>query len=209
MSKLTIITSIFILGLIFMIINKPKSIFESFTNKRKYRCPNILIQKDKHIFLYNSELAPVPGVNPIMFDNLSEYVEFTKWQRSQGIRCPALFLQHSYNAQGRSVYKARPSPTELQGGLEEGRVTENRTLAPQTLLLNATRNNPPYNNDQYPGYDPDNQYIGLSTPLDKITNEGEGISPNPMDTNWGGDKYTNKLIKQGYYKGNEVELAVA
>ena len=24
---------------------------------------------------------------------------------------------------------------------------------------------------------PDNQYIGLSTPLDKITNEGEGISP--------------------------------
>lgn len=208
MSKLTIITSIFILGLIFMIINKPKSIFESFTNKRKYRCPNILIQKDKHIFLYNSELAAVPGVNPIMFDNLNEYVEFTKWQRSQGIRCPSLFLQHSYNAQGRSVYKARPSPTELQGGLEEGRVRENRTLAPQTLLLNATRNNPPYNNDQYPGYDPDNQYMGLSTPLDKITNEGEGISPIPMDTNWGGDKYTNKLIKQGYYKGSEVKLAV-
>ena len=92
MSKLAIITSIFILGLIFMIINKPKSIFESFTNKRKYRCPNILIQKDKHIFLYNSELAPAPGVNPIMFDNLNEYVEFTKWQRSQGIRCPALFF---------------------------------------------------------------------------------------------------------------------
>jgi hypothetical protein len=192
-----------------MIINKPKSMFESFTNKRKYRCPNILIQKDKHIFLYNSELAPVPGVNPIMFDNLNEYVEFTKWQRSQGIRCPSLFLQHSYNAQGRSVYKVRPSPTELQGGLEEGRVTENRTLAPQTLLLNATRNNPPYNNDQYPGYDPHNQYIGQSTPLDKITNEGEEITPNPMDTNWGGDKYTNQLIKQGYYKGNKVKLAVA
>ena len=197
MSKLAIITSIFILGLIFMIINKQKSIFESFTNKRKYRCPNILIQKDKHIFLYNSELAPVPGVNPIMFDNLNEYVEFTKWQRSQGIRCPVLFLQHSYNAQGRSVYRARPSPTELEGGLEEGKVTENRTLAPQTLLLNATRNNPPYNNEQYPGYDPDNQYIGLSTPLDKIINEGEEISPNPMDTNCGGDK------------GNEVKLAVA
>ena len=144
-----------------------------------------------------------------MFDNLNEYVDFTKWQRSQGIRCPVLFLQHSYNAQGRSVYKARPSPTELQGGLEEGKLTENRTLAPQTLLLNATRNNPPYNNDQFPGYDPDNQYIGLSTPLDKITNEGEGISPNPMDTNWGGDKYTNALIKQGYYKENEVKLAVA
>ena len=209
MSKLAIITSIFILGLIFMIINKPKSLFETFNNRRRYRCPNILIQKDKNIFLYNSELAPVPGVNPIMFDNLNEYVEFTKWQRSQGIRCPVLFLQHSYNAEGRSVYKARPSPTELQGGLEEGKLTENRTLAPQTLLLNATRNNSPFNNDQFPGYDPDNQYIGLSTPLDKISNEGEGISPNPMDTNWGGDKYTNQLIKQGYYKGSEVKLAVA
>ena len=108
--------------------------------------------------------------------------------------------RHSYNAQGRSVYKARPSPTELQGGLEEGKVTENRTLAPQTLLLNANRNNPPYNNNQFPGYDPDNQYIGLSTPLDKITNEGEGISPNPMDT--------NQLIKQGYYKDNEVKIWV-
>ena len=45
--------------------------------------------------------------------------------------------------------------------------------------------------------------------LDKLTNEGKGISPNPMDTNWGGDKYTNNLIKQGYYKGSEVKLAVA
>ena len=209
MSKLAIITSIFILGLIFMIINKPKSLFETFNNRRRYRCSNILIQKDKNIFLYNSDLAPVPGVNPIIFNNLNEYVEFTKWQRSQGIRCPVLFLQHSYNAQGRSVYKARPSPTELQGGLEEGKLTENRTLAPQTLLLNATRNNPPYNNDQYPGYDPDNQYIGLSTPLDKISNERETISPNPMDTNWGGDSYTNSLIKQGYYKDNEVQINVS
>ena len=208
MSKLIIIFIIFILGLMFTLLNKPKCIFESFTNKRKYRCPNILIQKDKHIFLYNSELAPVPGVNPIMFDNLNEYVEFTKWQRSQGIRCPALFLQHSYDAQGRPVYKARPSPTELQGGLEETKVNHNRTLAQETLLLDATRSNPPYNNQQMPGYDPDNQYIGLTTPLDKIGNENMQVSPNPMDTNWGGDKYTNLLIKKGFYKGDEVEIKV-
>lgn len=208
MNKILIIIIIFILGLVFSLINKPENIIEKFTNKRKYRCPNILIQKDKSIFLYNSDLAPVPGVNPIMFDNLNDYVEFTKWQRSQGIRCSVLFLQHSYDAQGNSVYKNRPSPECLEGGLEETKVNKNRQTPERSLLLNATRNNPPFNNNQFPGFDPHNQYIGLKTPLDEMTNENSKVSPNPMDTNWGGDRLTNKLINEGYYKGNEVALYV-
>ena len=39
-------------------------------------------------------------------------------------------------------------------------------------------------------------------------NDKTGVSANPMDNNWGGDKYTRNLIKQGYYKGNEVSLYV-
>lgn len=81
------------------------------------RCPNLLIQKGTVLFLYNTKLAPVPGVNPIRFDNLEEYVEFTEWLRGQGIKCPILFLQHSIDAQGESIYNIRPSPTNLQGGL--------------------------------------------------------------------------------------------
>ena len=37
------------------------------------RCPNILIQKGPKYYLYNSNVAQVPGVNPIEFNNLEEY----------------------------------------------------------------------------------------------------------------------------------------
>ena len=86
-------------------------------NGSKNRCPNLLIQKGTTLYLHNTNLAAIPGVNPIRFDNLEEYIEFIEWLRSQGIKCPILFLQHSVNAQGESVYNIRPSPTDLQGGL--------------------------------------------------------------------------------------------
>jgi hypothetical protein len=81
------------------------------------RCPNMLIQKGTTLFLYNTKVAAVPGVNPIRFENLEEYVEFMDWLRGNGIKCPVLFLQHSVSAQGESIYSIRPSPTEPQGGL--------------------------------------------------------------------------------------------
>ena len=215
MKKILIIFAIFILGLLFISFNKPSSFTERFSidelkNKPIYRCPNILIQKDKYIFLYNSKLAPVPGVNPLKFNDLNEYVEFTKWQRSQGIRCPVLFLRHSYDAQGNGVYKARPSPTDLQGGLEETKIDQGNVLPQQSMLLDASRNDPPYNKNMVPSFDAHNQYIGLDTPLDKMFHEkAHGISPNPMDNNWGGAKFTQGLVDQGYYKDNEVEIQVA
>ena len=44
------------------------------------------------------------------------------------------------------------------------------------------------------GFDPQNQYIGLKTPIDQIGFQGTK-SPNPMDTNWGGIKYTQKSLE--------------
>jgi len=82
------------------------------------RCPNVLIQKGSAFYLFNSKLAKIPGVNPLQFNSLDEYVEFTEWQRSQGIRCPILYLQESYDAQGNPVLKAHSSPTEIHGGLQ-------------------------------------------------------------------------------------------
>ena len=81
------------------------------------RCPNMLIQKGAAFYLYNTKLAEVPGVNPVRFNNLEEYVEFLDWQRSQGIRCPVLYLQEVYDSQGNMTYKARPCVTDPQGGL--------------------------------------------------------------------------------------------
>ena len=43
------------------------------------------ITKDNKIYLYNSNLARVPGINPVVFNTLDEYGEFLDWQKSQNI----------------------------------------------------------------------------------------------------------------------------
>ena len=179
---------------------------EGFSSSKQERCPDVLIQKGKGLFLYNSKVAQVPGVNPVEFENLEDYVEFLDWQRSQGIRCPVLYLQHSYDTQGESVYKVRPSPTDLQGGLPPTIPT-----APNpTLLIDATRNDMPYNENSMPAYDQTSFYQGSTTPLDKMNQEEQGLlySPNPMDDNWGGRDYTQSLVDSGFYAGNEVQINV-
>ena len=179
---------------------------EAFTNNKE--CPNILVQDGKHIILYNSRVAKIPGVNPIKFKNLEEYVEFLKWQRYEGIDCPILFLQHSYDIQGNSVYKNRPDPTDLHGGLPSVAPLMNNDII-QSKLLDAGHDDPPYNKNLYPGFDPQNQYIGLETPLDKMFHQDIGsVSPNAMDPNWGGVKYTQKLVDEGVYKEDNVKIYV-
>lgn len=203
--KVVMSISIFLLGLYYF--TKYGSV-EGFVAADGYRCPTTLIQKGSEFFLYNSKLAEVPGVNPLKFNNLEEYVEFTEWQRSQGMLCPILYVQEVYDTQGKRVFKGRPSPTDLQGGLPD--YTPNQLLlAEPDKLLDASRDDHPYNTNSYPGFDQQNQYVGLDTPLDKMYNEAKGgLSPNPMDDNWGGAKYTQQLIDQGYYKDNEVAIAV-
>jgi len=210
MYKLAIVIAVFILGLCF--VTKHNNV-EAFDSKFHARCPNILIQKGSAFFLYNSKLAKVPGVNPLRFNHLDDYVEFTDWQRSQGIRCPVLYLQESYDAQGNPVLKGRPSPTNLQGGLPDyiiqGGLADAVPLVPTTKLADATRNDPPYNTYSYPGFDGQNQNIGATTPLDKMFHEtGSKVSDNPMDTNWGGLEYTQSLVDAGYYEGDQVSIQI-
>jgi len=186
------------------------------------RCPNLLIQKGSRFYLYNSKLAQVPGVNPVEFNNLEDYTEFLDWQRSQNIRCPVLYLQETYDAQGNKVYKTRPSVSEPQSGLPPSiasssgdMIIESNLGTPgvlaypnPTLLVDATRNDPPYNTNSYPAHDQTDYYIGTSTPLDMmdVAAEQAPISADPMHSNWGGAKYTENLVKEGYYKENEVSL---
>ena len=82
---------VFCLGMSFYINNT--SIEGLTTMDGEMRCPNILIQKGPKYYLYNSNVAQVPGVNPIEFNNLEEYTEFLEWQRGAGIRCPVLYVQ--------------------------------------------------------------------------------------------------------------------
>ena len=194
---------LFLVGLYFYIKSNE---LEGFTGLSNRQCPNMLIQKDSKIYLYNSKLAKVPGVNPVEFDNLEDYVEFLDWQRSQGIRCPVLFLQMTHDAQGNTVYKVRPSITEPQAG-----IPPNFPVYPNpTLLVDATRNDPPYNKNSYPAFDQSSFYQGTTTPLDVMNIEQENMlySPDPMDPNWGGPDYTQKLVDTGYYAGNEVAIRI-
>ena len=218
MLKLILITIVFILGLYFSVKYTSEQVIEGFDNSQS-ACPNILIQKGKEIYLHNSKMAKIPGINPVKFNNLEEYTEFVDWQRSQNISCPVLFLQHSYDAQGKAVYKFRPSPTDTQGGLppvltygsDDQALPLSLQTAPQTKLIDASRDDDPYNQKSYPGYDPSNLYEGEYTPLDKMFHEQEGNSKstNPMDVNWGGNAYTEGAIDAGYYKGDDVDLKAA
>jgi hypothetical protein len=222
---------VFLIGLYFYAKCSDPNYLEGLTNnnnnsKSGIRCPNLLIQKGARFYLYNSKVANVPGVNPVEFDNLEDYTEFLDWQRSQGIRCPVLYLQETYDAQGNPVYKARPSVSEPQAGLppsiasstgdiiSESSLGDPNALAypnpVPTLLVDATRNDPPYNKNSYPSYDETSYYVGTKTPLDAMdtVQEKSGVSPNPMDPNWGGSEYTQDLVDKGYYKDNEVSLYI-
>jgi hypothetical protein len=118
-----------------------------------------------------------------------------------------LYLQQIFDAQGNPVYKVRPSVSELQGGLPPS-ISRAQT---HTLLIDSTRNDAPYNQNSYPAYDPTSFYVGTTTPLDtQVSQQSENMlySPDPMDDNWGGHKYTQSLVDQGVYAGNEVKLRV-
>lgn len=214
--KQFMIILLFLLGIYYIITHRTYESFDN-RNKIKTRCPDILLQKGSAYFLYNSKVAKVPGVNPVRFNNLEEYTEFIEWQRGQGIRCPIMYVQESFDAQGNPVYNVRPSPTELSGGLQPLLLPleKNDVLkhALEAKLFDAGHNDYPFNKNSYPSYDGQNQYIGVETPLDKMFHDNTGmgkiISPNPMDHNWGGQKYTEFLVDSGYYAGSEVNIRTA
>ena len=173
----------------------------SFESTNSQRCPNILIQHGNEIFLYNSKVEKVPGVNPIRFKSLEDYSEFMDWLQGRGIRCPILFLQFSYDAQGNAVYKMRPSPVDLQGGLSPN-VPYSPAPAALVQMMDASRDNPPFNNQMYDGFDPLNFNMGDYTTQDAEFRAKEltmTYSDNPMDANWGGKQYSESVVDSGAY----------
>lgn len=173
-------------------------------------CPDLLIRKNGGLFLYRSQEPLVEGVNPIVFRNLDEYIVYYNQQPGN---CPVLFLQQETDPQGNDVYRMRSSPFDLQGGLPS-------TLAtPPPVVVNkdkpipyddATNDNPPYNQGTYTGFDPQGQYVGRYTTLDKIHDSTQQIfpcgSPNAMDPNWGGVLFTENVLNTGFYDENNVRI---
>jgi len=181
MWKVFMISLIFLAGLYTTLNYSTWRMTEPFTP----RCPDILVQKGSELWLRNSKLAEIPGVNPVKFSNLEEYTRFYEWQQSQKIDCPVLFLQQSFDAQN------------------ELTLTQEK---PPDLLVDASRGNPPYNTNSYPAMDPKNQALGKTTVLDVYGEVGttQEQSPSPMDPNWGGAEYSMAAVNAGNYEGDEV-----
>ena len=111
------------------------------------------------------------------FNNLDEYRKYYKSQKEQGKKCPELYLQKEYNIQGEPVFVNRKSPFEKEGGTPLISGLDLYNTNNKSLLVDSTRNNPPFNNNLYPGFDPMNQYVGLDTPLDKMYNKNSNVPP--------------------------------
>lgn len=144
MLKIAVILIVFLLGVYFCLYFEQAVLNETFENmvNTGYTCPNVLIKTGKELLLKNTKLAEIPGVNPLRFNDLEEYVEFTEWQRSQGIKCPVLFLQNTYDVQGNNVYKMRPYINDLNGGLPPSVLDETKHNAKlYTTPLEAFANN--------------------------------------------------------------------
>ena len=105
---------IFLFGLVFCLtcntIIPYEPSHEPFEVNIDDKCPNLLIKKGNKYYLQNTKKVIVPGVNPISFNTLDEYEEFIKWQRSQNIKCPILFVEYAYNTQNHPVYFIQPNP---------------------------------------------------------------------------------------------------
>ena len=192
-------------------------ILENLENHAKPRCPNMLVQIDSKYFLYNTNLNKVPGVNPIEFSNLEDYTEFVKWQQSVGLKCPVLYLQNTYDAQGNRVYKIRPDVVQLQGGLPPTTLINNHIQPRQTntSLINSggpqeIESRKRDKND----YEIDPSKIKKILEAQKIEFPESlapltipkffNLSDDPMDVNWGGPKHTEKSVASGKYEENEV-----
>ena len=178
----------------------PASVPDSSAN-----CPDILVKLGNTLQLYNSRKPAKPGENPILFQNLDEYIQYLETQRQSGIHCPVLFLQHENNAQGEDVYRVRPSPFQLNPGLP---ITANLSKGPNDTpipVIDASRENG-YNQNNYAGFDPYGLYVGRFTTVDAIgqSTEKAEVSDNPMDPNWGGVQHTQTAVDSGKYDENIV-----
>ena len=206
------LVSIFLAGIVVILTFRPQkkikgyNDFENFdstiaptvipttTSAQNNNCPDMLIQNGKFLFLYNSKQPVVNGTNPMSFNNLDEYINYYNSQKQNGNNCPLLYAVKENNAQGEDVYRVRPSPFDLQGGLPvaTGSIPSGND---GTLVL------PDFDTNSYAGFDAHNQDIGVYTNLDKIhdSTQNQPLSDNPMDPNWGGKEYTNQMIDSGKY----------
>jgi hypothetical protein len=213
--KIVILILILIIGLYYCIsYNNDKKFdkIEKMTNNidsQKTACPNMLIEKDGEIVLFNSAL-PKTQENMKKFKSLDDYINYVQ-SNDYNIDCPVLYLQYGTDTQNNDLLQIKPSIFENNGGLsffssekivDPAYYEKNRML--DATLDSTPKSNVKFNSGMYSGFDQYNQNVGLDTPLDKIYYELDKVSRNPADPHWGGKDYTKNAINKGDYVGRYV-----
>tara|TARA_Y100000389_G_scaffold60022_1_gene56115 strand:+ start:4435 stop:5145 length:711 start_codon:yes stop_codon:yes gene_type:complete len=207
--KLGFVGVVFLLGMYFISMRDQfEQSKESFVGNSIPQCPDLLVQENGKLHLYNRRLAKVPGVNPVVFDSLNDYVQFMNWQRSQGIHCKVMYLEKGFNTQGESDYSgwrredwsSLPQIDASDHGYGDQKFIDRKQMRILTDSSSGVT--------AFSSFDPQDQLIGLRTPLDrKFSRKSKLISANPMDTNWGGHSYTVKNTPEiKYGKRREKKL---
>lgn len=164
-------------------------------------CENILIKKDNLYYLRNTNRPEIPGINPKIFNHLDEYTDYIEYQRSQGIRCPVLFLQNIENTQGEKSYRVFSDPEQSKYLQGLPFITESNEKEQDQIFISADLENNP---GSYPGSDKSRMSNGYETILDKKIKLSDSKSPNAMDTNWGGIDFTNDRIDAGDFDDDKI-----
>jgi len=197
--KLYVIFTLFLFGLYFCLNYTHKDLVENFNNYDDYdvkssipnKCPNLLVQKGKELHLVNTKKALIPGVNPIKFKDLGEYIEYAKWQQKMEKDCPILYFQQTYDTQGKRGYRLLDNPLNPKGGVKSELLD---TPNMYDTLVDASKDHKPYNKNLYSGFDPENQQIGENTILDE--NYITGGQWNPMQSDWKGLRQSELEAKE-------------
>lgn len=146
------------------------------------QCPNLLRQEGTSIVLYDLN-QPASEINPAIFTCLDEYAQFVKEQEAKGVKCPVL---------------------ELQKGIVGSSLSDASIAPPISTDLEGKRI---FNQGDYPPFDPFNDVVYGAPGMKKnenMENVEDGMSDNPMDTNWGGVQYSAQTLASGKYDGDTV-----
>jgi len=148
-------------------IAKPRH--ESFVSAK---CPTTMIKDGNKILLYNPNYAKIPGVNPIQMNSLEDYEEYVEWQRANKLSCPILHLEKVFDTQGSEMYQISPD-SGFNNDNSSGGLNHSLPVVRQTpdlgKVIDASLDNSPYNSNQFPGYDKEDQDIGRPNTIDSYT----------------------------------------
>ena len=87
----------FVIGLLAIIQNSNNTSLEQNPNEIESfhnpdECPDMLIKEGNVLLLLNTSKPRENGVNPKIFKNLDEYINYLEVERTKGKKCPILFL---------------------------------------------------------------------------------------------------------------------